>query len=518
MMVAVLAAVSAVPGLRAAEPGTVQAGDVAGDSASSAPAALAVARRIDERVDARLALSGIPCSDPASDAEFLRRVCLDLHGVIPSAERVRAFLADPAENRRAELIDELLADPRFAIHLADLWDDYLMPAADDPRLGKQQLNAWLETAFRQRSWDVLVQELVTASGHRDENAAVSYLLKGRETLSPAELTDLVSQYFLGIRLNCAQCHDHPFAPWTQDDYWGVAAFFTQIQYTDRRQMKSGLIRDDLALDVRKLEYADRLREPRFPRGDSPELSVARRQALARWMTSAENPFFARAMVNRMWWQLFGRGLVEPVDDMHEGHAATHPELLAELTEHFVVSGYDLRFLFRAMCNSQTYQRTSRPAPGNEDDRIWYSRMAVKVLAPEQLYDSLALIMPATNIPKRFIGNADSREEFVRFFRSEGDPAPTIYDRGIPQTLRMMNAAQWFSPRVETATVRRIVKPELGAPEAVEQLYLCVLARAPTEDERRILTDFLREHPGNREQAYAEILWALINGSEFSLNH
>ncbi|MCO6459133.1 MAG: DUF1549 domain-containing protein, partial [Pirellulaceae bacterium] len=473
---------------------------------------------IDARVHERLESSGIPLSAPATDAEFLRRVCLDLHGVIPTAERVRTFLANKAANRRAALIDELLADPRFAAHLADLWDDYLMPAADDPRLAKQQLNAWLETAFRQRSWDRIVQELVTASGHRDENAAVSYLFKGRETLSPAELTDLVSQYFLGVRLNCAQCHDHPFASWTQDDYWGVAAFFTQIQYTDRRQMKSGVIRDDLALDVRKLENADRLREPRFPRGEVPELRVARRQALALWMTSSENPFFARAMVNRIWWQLFGRGLVEPVDDMHEGHAATHPELLAELTEQFVASGHDLRFLCGAICNSQTYQRTSRPAPGNEQDRTGYSRMAVKVFTPEQLYDSLALLLPATSTPKRFVGNADPREEFVRFFRSDGDPAPTVYDRGIPQTLRMLNAPQWFSPRGEAAMVRRLVEPEMEAPAALEQLYLCVLARTPTEDERQILADFLREHPGDREQAYAEILWALVNGSEFSLNH
>jgi hypothetical protein len=167
------------------------------------------------------------------------------------------------------VIDELLADPRFAAHLADIWDDYLMPAGDNSRSGKPRLAEWLELAFRTQSWDGIADELLTASGRQDDNAAVTYLLKGRQTLSPGELTDLVSQYFLGLRLNCCQCHDHPFAAWTQNDYWGLAAFFTQIQYTDRRQLKSASIRDDLAVDLSKLEDAAKLRKPRFLGGAAP---------------------------------------------------------------------------------------------------------------------------------------------------------------------------------------------------------------------------------------------------------
>ncbi|HUG69149.1 MAG TPA: DUF1549 and DUF1553 domain-containing protein [Pirellulaceae bacterium] len=479
-----------------------------------------LARLIDERIDARLKTAGIPASAVAADAEFLRRVYLDLHGVVPGVERVRSFLADDSADKRTKLIDELLADPRFAAHLADIWDDYLIPVADDPRYGKQRLAGWLEEAFRSKSWDRLAYELLIASGQRDQDAEVTYMLKGRETLSPAELTDLVSQYFLGMRLNCAQCHDHPFAPWTQHDYWGVAAFFTQIQYTDRRQLKSGVIRDDPAVDVGKLEDADKLRTPRFLDGTAPPSGrdAPLRQTLARWITSPENPYFARAMVNRMWSQFFGRGLVEPVDDMHEGNSATHPELLDELTEQFVASGFDLRFLARAISHSTTYQRTSMPAPGNEEDTTLYSRMAIKVLTPEQLYDSLSVVIPATSGRKPFGRNADPREEFVQFFRSEGDPLATAYERGIPQTLRMMNSPDLFSPRNESATVRRIVEPAAPASEAINCFYLHVLARRPTDDERRILDDFLAKHPGNREQAYAEILWSLINSSEFSLNH
>jgi hypothetical protein len=361
---------------------------------------------------------------------------------------------------------------------------------------------------------------MTASGHRDENAAVMYLLKGRQTLSPAEATDLVSQYFLGVRLNCAQCHNHPFARWTQSDYWGMAAFFTQIQYTDRRQFKSGAIRDNPAVELSKLEGAAKLRTPRFLDGTAPQSGsdVPHRQAFARWVTSAENPYFARAMVNRMWSQFFGRGLIEPVDDMHEEHAATHPELLGELTERFVASGFDLRDLCRAICNSATYQRTSMPAHGNEQDTTLYSRMAIKVLTPEQLYDSLAVVMPATGQRKQSGRNADPREEFVQFFRSEGDPSPTAYTRGIPQTLRMMNSPELFQPAGESAAVRRIVGSVTGESDAIEAVYIHVLTRRPTDDERRILQDFLAKHPDGREHALAEVVWSLLNSSEFSLNH
>jgi len=491
----------------------------AADSSRDA-SAIRVARLMVERIHARLETAGVPASPAAADAEFLRRVYLDLHGVVPTFDQVRSFLDDGAADKRSKLIDQLLADPRFAARLADIWDDYLIPVADDPRYGKQRLAGWLEEAFRSKSWDRLAYELLTASGQRDQDAEVTYMLKGRQTLTPAELTDLTAQYFLGVRLNCAQCHDHPFARWTQNDYWGMAAFFTQIQYTDRRQMKSGLIRDDPAVDLNKLDDAAKLGAPKFLGGDAltSGQDTPHREALARWITSPQNPYFARAMVNRTWSQFFGRGLVEPVDDMHEGHPATHPELLDELTQRFVASGFDLRQLSRGIANSAAYQRTSMPAAGNEQDATLYSRMAVKVLTPEQLYDSLAVVMPVTNRRKPYGRNADPREEFVQFFRSDGDPNPTAYDRGIPQTLRMMNSPDLFSPRGASATVRRIIEPPASDSEAIQRLYLHVLARRPTDDERRILDEFLARHPGEREQAYVEILWSLINSSEFSLNH
>lgn len=481
----------------------------------------ALTRLIDGRILERLEAAKMPVSPAATDAEFLRRVSLDLHGLVPTSARVQSFLDDKAADKRAKLIDELLADSRFAAHLADIWDDFLITNADNiSRTDRQRFTAWLDESFQTKSWDRIAFELLTAAGQRDKDATVVYLLKGRETLTPTEVTDLVSQYFLGVRMNCAQCHDHPFTKWKQTDYWGMAAFFTQIQYTDRRLQKSGIIRDDVAVELSKLEHADKLRTRKLLCSDAAptDPSMPHRQAFANWMTSAENPYFARAMVNRMWAQLFGRGLVEPVDDMHEANAATHPELLVELSERFVASGFNLRQFCRAICNSSAYQRTSIPAPGNEQDATSYSHATIKVLTPEQLYDSLSIVVPITGQQKQPARNQNPRDEFVQFFRSEGDPNPTTYDRGIPQVLRMMNSPQLLSPRNESELVRRIMEPEATASDAIERLYLHVLARRPTANERTIHDDYLARHPGQREQAYAEIFWALLNSSEFSLNH
>lgn len=476
-------------------------------------------RLIDEQVAAKLKSAEIPASPTTDDVEFLRRVYLDLHGVVPTPERVVSFLADQAADKRAKVIDELLADPRFAAHLADLWDDYLIPTAEDPRATRQRLNAWLQESFHTKPWDQIARDLVTAAGHRDQNPAVLYLLKGRETLNPAEITDLVSQYFLGMRLNCAQCHDHPFTTWKQSDYWGLAAFFTEVKYTDRRQQKSGLISDNSAIDITKLEEAARLRQLKFLGGDeyAPQTGVAHRQALADWLTSPRNPYFARAMVNRLWANFFGRGLVDPFDDMHPTNKPSHPELLAELSARFIDSGFDLRFLCRSICNSTPYQRTSRPASGNESDALLYSHMTIKLLSPEQLYDSLAVVLPTTRERKRPAGNVDPREEFVQFFRAEGDSNSSAYNRGIPQLLRLMNSPEWLSPRSERATVRQIIG-SVPDDAAIDALVLHMLARKPADDERKILNDFVSQHPASREEAYAEVLWCLLNSSEFTLNH
>jgi hypothetical protein len=489
-------------------------------TASPARTSASLTQSLNRHIDVGLKSASVPPSPPAVDAEFVRRIYLDLYGVVPTVDQVRSFLDERAADKRTQLIDRMLADRRFARHLADLWDDYLVPANAESHLGRERLAPWLEEQFYTKSWDRIAHEILTATGKREKDVKIIYILKSRETLTPPELTDLVSQYFLGIRMNCAQCHDHPFTSWKQTDYWGLASFFTQVQYTDRRMQKSGIVRDDSAVDIGKLENAEKLRTPKFLRGEKldTDSGVPYRVALADWITAADNPYFAKAMVNRIWWQLFGRGLVEPVDDMHEANPVSHPELLAELSREFVASGFDLRHLYRAICNSEAYQRSSIPLAANRDDTQWYSHMAVKVLTPEQLYDSLAIVAPPTANRKGGKAAGDPRTEFVLFFRSDGDANPRAYDRGIPQTLRMMNAPERFAPQSEAAAVRRVIEPGTSGAQALDKLYLHVLARTPTDDERKILDEFLAKHSGSREEAYAEILWSLINSSEFSLNH
>jgi hypothetical protein len=299
----------------------------------------------------------------------------------------------------------------------------------------------------------------------------------------------------------------------------MAAFFTQIQRL--KPVVAFTTITETNVDPRKLPESDKLREPRFLGGAvvkaAPEQSL--RKALADWMVSKDNPFFARAMVNRMWGHFLGRGLVHPVDDMHEGNPPSHPDLLEALTEQFKANDFDLKYLCRAICLSATYQRTSKPIAGNAKDDKLFSRMLIKVLTPEQLFDSLAVATGnAGNRSPAGKPINNPRAEFVNSFRSEGDIDPTSYDRGIPQALRMMNAGQFLGPRSEAFIIKQIVEPGATPAQAVERLYLRVLSRRPSADESKLMLKYLEQPGAERQQSYAEIVWALLNSSEFSLNH
>jgi hypothetical protein len=479
----------------------------------------ALGRLIDDHIQKRLKAEEIPASPRSDDAEFVRRVYLDIHGVIPTSEQALKFLDNTAADRRVRLVDELLDGPRYAFHLADIWQSHLYPANATNRHKPELLARWLERGFQTKTWDRLAHDLVTATGSQDENGAVTYMLKGRYTLSVTEMTDLTSRYFLGVQMNCAQCHNHPFAAWKQSDYWGMAAFFTQIQRLKPVVAFTTIV--EANVDARKLPEAGMLREPRFLGGNvykaASEASL--RKALADWMVSKDNPFFARAMVNRMWAHFFGRGLVHPVDDMHEGNPPSHPELLEALTVHFKANDFDLKYLCRAICHSETYQRTSKPVSGNAKDDKLFSRMPIKVLSPEQLFDSL--VVATGNSGNRSPSGKpinNPRAEFVSFFRGEGEVDPTSYSRGIPQALRSMNSGQFLGPRSEAVVMKQVLDARLTPAQAVERLYLRVLSRRPSAAESKLMMKYLDGPAAEHQQRYAEIFWALMNSSEFSLNH
>src|SRR5581483_386044 len=266
---------------------------------------------IDRHIDRRLQSEQVRPANPADDAEFLRRVYLDLHGVIPTAEQAAQFLTDTDPRKRARLIDTLLASPRYGEYLGDIWQAYLVsPLADDYQKRADRFRQWLADRFNTSTWDRIVTELLTATGKLDQNPGTTYLIEGRLPRTVPDLTDLTSRYFLGVRLSCAQCHDHPFVKWTQQDFWGMAAFFTQVQ-TPRRPK--------LVYQVGVKDYPDQTlaslkedgvldgflsRPPTFlGEKELPTSAGTSRAALAAWTTSPSNPYFARAMVNRTWWRL-----------------------------------------------------------------------------------------------------------------------------------------------------------------------------------------------------------------------
>lgn len=485
------------------------------------PDAAALAALIDQHIDRRLQAEGVQAAGPADDAEFLRRVYLDLHGTVPAPEQAARFRAEREPDRRARLVDTLLASPRYGAYLADVWAGYLVsPLADDRRARTERLRHWLADRFNTGAWDRIATELLTAAGKMEENPAVIYLIESRLPRTVPDLTDLTTRYFLGTRLNCAQCHDHPFVKWTQQDYWGMAAFFTQVQTPGRPKLVYNAgVKDYPEITLSSLQKDGMLdgfvsRPPTFLGGEELKTrkGATNRAALAEWLTSPKNPYFARAIVNRTWWRLFGRGIVHPVDDMHAANPPSHPELLDLLSQSFVASGFDLKFLSRAIVLSRAYQRTSRPGDAPEKQAALFGRMSVKVLSAGQLYDSLVTVLG----PPGGKSAVDVRAEFTEFFAEEGDPDPTAYRRGIPHALRLMNSRQFAGANL-SALANKLAVPGRAADELADELFLTILSRRPRPEEQQRCRAHLS---GSRSPATAcrELAWALLMSSEFSLNH
>jgi len=483
----------------------------------------ALSRLIDQELNERLRAEKVTPSGRADDADFLRRAYLDLVGRIPTAEQAAKFLDSKDADKRAKLVDELLAGPDYGRHMADIWQALLLPRnSDNRRLDPAPLVAWLEDHFNKNTpWDKTVHELLTASGDADKNGAVIYFA-AQGTVD--KTTDNVTKVFLGVQLQCAQCHNHPFTAWKQTEYWGMAAFFLKVQATAPQQAA----RNGTPINVTETERPRRGRNalpesakmvpPKFLGGDSPKVGTGPvRPVLADWLTAAKNPYFSRAMVNRVWGQLMGRGLVNPVDDMHEGNAASHPQLLAELAEQFAANDFDLKYLIRAICNSEAYQRTSKPNASNKDaEPAVYSRMAVKVLTGEQLVDSIAQVVgpPAArggaNRPTGR-GPGNQRAQLVAFFGGDENADATEYQDGIPQVLRLMNAAALNrSPKLMEA-----VKASKSPDQVVEQIYLATLSRRPDKEELDRANAYLKKV--GAADGYGDLLWAIMNSSEFRVN-
>ncbi len=493
-----------------------------------------VVERINQRIRERWEQEKVVPAQRADDAEFLRRVYLDLAGQIPPVSDVRRFLDDTAPDKRAAVVQELLESPRYIVHFSNVWRSELLPEVSaDPQLQflMPSFEAWLKDQLIDNdSYADLARKLVT---FKIEGVTAQNAFEAGGTVSPVafyqakegkpeNLASGTARVFLGVRIECAQCHDHPFDSWKQEQFWSFAAFYAGVS---RQQMGDvgGPLSD--APSKRKLEIPGKKKtvEARYLNGTEPawEKNDQSREKLASWLTARENPYFAKAAVNRIWGRLFGVGIINPVDDFSDANPPSHPELLDELATAFVDSGYDLKFLLRVLTATEAYQLTSSVSDITQEPPQRFARMSLKGLSPEQLFDSMCEATGHFERNRRdqaFAINDDRpRNEFLEAFNNETDPL-TERPTTILQSLAMMNGrflTETTNP--EKGLLAAVINfPDMKNEERIETLYLAALGRKPKATE---LPNLLAHCEGRElSVALGDIFWAILNSSEFLMNH
>ncbi|WP_422930801.1 DUF1549 and DUF1553 domain-containing protein [Singulisphaera sp. PoT] len=487
---------------------------------------------IDDELFKRLESLKVPPSPPASDSAFLRRVSLDLVGRQPTPEQVRQFVGDKDPDKRVKLVDKLLADRDFVRFWRIKFGDMLQISNARLGNGATRFQAWVdENLANNTPWDQMVRTMLTAVGAPEEfgNGPANYALDGLDAKIQAEQT---AQRFLGLRIRCAQCHDHPFDVWTQDDYFGLAACFAKVERSGGGgMMGKTVIKINSGGKVEHL----RTKKPAEPRLlDKKPVQVAEkedpRKPLAEWITGPDNPYFARAMANWVWAQFFGKGLADPADDLSRANPPVHPELLDALARHFVKSKYDMRDLIRTVAISEAYGLSSGTISGNEKDTRLFSHHVARPLSAHQMADALALV---TDVPNRYPRRANGTraievadpgtastilDTFGRCPRTNGCSSVSTPPLSLRQSLLLIggDAIEGKVSHLNGYLANLLdLKPEPD--EVVENLYLRTLCRTPTEEELSRWSAELKQAPVFREAA-EDLFWALLNSREFAFNH
>jgi hypothetical protein len=504
-------------------------GEVTAESAKDRPSSNSrrqdMAERIDELIAERWKDEGVSPAPVTSDAEFFRRACLDLTGIIPRIPEVRAFLADASDEKRVRLVERLVSSPAHASHLAKTWRRALLPDAMEPArlVNSLGLEEWLRQQFANNlRYDRIVSDLLVTTGGRDSNPSAFF---SALDLQPEKLAARTARVFLGLQVECAQCHEHPYEDWTQEDFWGFAAFFARL--SQQEGTRPGEVRlVDLDDGEVRHPYTGAVISPKFLHGPKTDeqASGSRRVQLAIWMASRDNPYLARAAVNRAWAQLFGRGLVDPIDDLGPHNPPSHPQLLEELSTYFVETGFDMRELFHTLALTRAYQLTSRTTGDSPPPPELFARMAVKTLSADQLYDSLwrvGLRKVTTKQPNVCSVEPPERQLFTVSMQMRGQNAQH-FEAGLLQSLAMLNGMQVsrVTNRDESNLLTSLAAPFFTDAERVEMLFLGTLGRRPTAEEDVLFTSYLRAggESGTAQDATADALWALLNSAEFMLNH
>ncbi len=511
---------------------------------------------INERIRTVWEENEVTPSDPADDAEWVRRVYLDIVGHIPPAKVAEEFLADKDPAKRSKLIDALLDDPDYVQNMTQIWRNLLIGRNTPDRTSRAGMEKFLREAFaRNRPWNDIVYDLLTAEGHFEENGAVNFIL-GQLNGRPPRMSDRVNEgywvevtakatrLFLGMQIQCTQCHNHPFNDWKQNQFWEFESFFRQVARNDvdRYDPKTGQMVDDYSELVWRdfsgpVFYENRQAEMQvaypsyFETKIDPGRDIARREELAKRMCHEDpNHQLSRAFVNRMWGHFFGYGFTRPVDDMGPHNTPSHPEILDRMADEFVKSGYDIKQLVRWICNTEAYNLTSRYNANNKIDDPsagevpLFSHMYVKTMNVEQLYDSLIIATNAHRAGKSGYEQAQRQRQqwmrdFLRIFGGNDDDEPTLFSGSIPQALMMMNGplvkqaisaepgSYLYSMLSESRRVSDTVR--------INKLYVATLGRTASTGE----LSKLRKYMGKDKLAfYQDLYWALLNSNEFIVNH
>jgi Protein of unknown function (DUF1549)/Protein of unknown function (DUF1553) len=498
------------------------------------PLDFAAHNAIDEKLKAKWQELGLVPSPLCSDEEFFRRIHLDAIGTLPSPEDVRAFLADKSKDKRKKAIDRVLDRPEFVDFWALKWGDLLRinrSAINDK--GMWSFHNWVRASLRDnKPLDKMVREIITAEGSTFTQGPANYYRLSRTADDQAETTSML---FLGVRMQCARCHHHPFEKWSQDDYYGMVAFFTRLG--SKNSQEFGLFGRETVIYLRPTGEATHPRKggvvkPHPLGGKVMDDPFDRRRKLAEWMTSPENRFFARNFANRFWAYFMGRGLVEPLDDMRSTNPASNPELLDTLADELVKAKFDVKQFLRVLMNSRAYQLSSRPEPGNRPDaaNTYYTRYTVKRLTAEQLADALDF---ATGTREKYVGlplgtrAIQLPDTQVRSFLLDvfGRPARQITcecertaQPNIAQALHLLNGA-FLNGKIASPTGRlsTLLKAKKPLPTIIEEIYLVTLSRLPRSAEAAKAREWVAKAPSPRE-GLGDLLWVLFNSREFQFNH
>jgi hypothetical protein len=502
---------------------------------------LVEANEIDAAVDRKLDRLRIVPSQLCSDEEFLRRTTLDLVGQAPTEQEFAEFAADRASDKRARLVDRLLEKKEFAELWVMKWAELLQMRTDEnnrvPYKATLLYFHWLEDQIAANvPFDRIVRQILSATGGTFSDPPANYYQIERDTL---KLAENVAQVFLGMRIQCAQCHNHPFDRWTMDDYYGFAAFFAQIGRKNGEDPRETIVFDAKGGEVNH-PVGGRVMAPKFLGGATPDCAGRdRRAVLADWITSPDNPWFAKNLVNIVWAHFFGVGIVQPVDDVRVSNPASNPELLDQLARRFVASHYDLKQLVREICASQAYQRSTQTNPTNELDHRNFAHAEVRRVRAEVLLD---VISQVTGTPNKFPGLprgaraveiADGNvtnyflETFGRASRETVCSCEVKMEPNLSQALHLLNGED-TSRRIENGkVVKRLLAEKKSPAEVIDALFVRCLCRHPSDDERTSLLAKLADEPdgkdakkkgGGLEQALDDVFWALLNSKEFVFNH